>query len=1255
MGWNPFKAIGDAISGVVRGVVDVVKSVVSAVTSVVSAVVGFVVQPFMNMLGGAMPNAAQEAERQQGVTITKMSGGDGSVPVVYGLRQVGGQVVFYTTGSDSNKYLWVLYVLSEGPIEGVYDIAIDDEDVTTATLISNLNSGVIGDVDKDKSRYTAKSSFQLWHGDYKDIPSQLSTATGGHLLSDAPGWKSTNVMNGCACLMARYEMKKVTTQAEADNNPFRGGVPNIKITIMGRKVASLIDTNQSNYEYGAGGYVERYSTNPAECLLDYLRNPRYGKGLKNSEIHWDSFQKAANKFNQNVDYITGVNGPILTCNFVLDTGSTLMSNTKLMLTGMRSYMPYIKGKYKLKVEDAGNETDILSGVATVVKTFTKDTIIGNITYGGVERTSKYTSVEVTYVSPTDKWATTTITYPDTEAQRLVYVAQDGGRENKGAFTFPTLTNYAMAYDMARLIFEKSRIQQTLSLTAPMEAMELEPGDNINVTSNVLNFVNADAATSVPWRIVSIKLNQNYTYQIDCVRNPDSIYPHARANERDIILAPYIPRGASIYFPSGGTDLGMFPPGNKFVLPGQTTGLNTPGPSNITGTGGGGVGGTTYTGGSNTPIIKTPTPNPTDYITVDEVTYTVVGSFVSATIKFRQPSHPMYAGVDFWYKRSISTEVTYITDFDSQKANPGDYVYHTFNNLYKGNIPYILISRVRYINGDNSVYTVNTPLNVSSAVVTENPADFVQTSGPGWQTPLTTAGANPRNTQLNQLSAVPSLGSSSERKLTFSVTQDINISGLNTEVNGINIYYRLQGTTYFAKYTQNFDSTYIPGAPFIFTPTLGLGIGNPSPDDASDNFDFIFRLKYKDDTESTKEWRYMGADVSNTSSYDPFAAVLKINEDAGAYTFQTTDQQPPGTAANVLSIVIGIKSVGNVLSNTAAPGIVFNIEPPSVTDRLNWYGVRVYYRAIPVIGGVAPSFTKTDYFPVNQPSAGVWQIIHPISYDTNYQYLLVPIVNSGGTPTPANQAWLGQGSIHNRQSAADYPNDGNWFNKLSFTTVQSATFSAIEGAQFPTSDALAKIISWNVVYGGGASYPTDPNKTYFSLTYDLSALGSIVTKMKIYRRQNVGVSANQAKYYGIGRWEVNEFTPSTSGPSTVSLRAPIDYTEFNPYFGIAGSSTSGALLSGVNPWTAANKVVGTPQMNTVDFIVVLVTSTAGTSAKGMLMPKTVNDTASVVTVSTYDGLTAGYYRNISEARSFISNGATLYSSNPPRILYSGIST
>ena len=77
----------------------------------------------------------------------------------------------------------------------------------------------------------------------------------------------------------------------------------------------------------------------------------------------------------------------MTCNFVLDSGNTIMSNVKVMLQGMRSYMPYVQGKYKLKVEDAGNANDILSGVATIVGTFTKDDLLGNFTYSTVDLSS----------------------------------------------------------------------------------------------------------------------------------------------------------------------------------------------------------------------------------------------------------------------------------------------------------------------------------------------------------------------------------------------------------------------------------------------------------------------------------------------------------------------------------------------------------------------------------------------------------------------------------------------------------------------------------------------------------------------------------------------------------------------------------------------------------------------------------------------------------------------------------------------------
>jgi len=574
------KAVKSVVSGVVKVVKSVVKAigsvvtgVVKAVGNVVSAVVNFVVSPFMGVFGSPdAPGDAAEAQRQQGVLL-QQEGSNVNVPVVYGHRKVGGTVVFAETGSVNNKYLYVAYVFSEGPVEGVKEVWIDDIQLPADTG-GRINAGGQIDITDTTNKYAGRVSLQGYGGLFFSDPATTTVNTAA-FIKDAPSWgKQAMHFNGLATIFVRYEWKEVKTQADSDNNPFNGNIPVLTITLLGRKVASLIPgSSQENYEYGASGYAERYSTNPAEIFLDYLRNPRYGKGLKNSEIDWDSFRKSALKCNQDVTYITGVVGPILTTNHVLDTAQSIFNNVKVLLTNMRGYMPYVQGKYKLRIEDAGNETDILSGSATIVKTFTKDNIVGDITYTGIDRSSKYNQVVVSYVSPSPehKWSVQQAVYPATETERQTYIAQDGNRENKLEITFPGCTNYAIAYDFARLMFNKSRLQDSCSFTADSTAFDLEPGDNIYIASNILNFGTNPAAGAIPWRIVSIKLNNNYTFDIGCVRNPDTIYPHARANELDVLVPNYVPKGATIYYPgyARAPDPGLIPP-TSGVQPGGTT-------------------------------------------------------------------------------------------------------------------------------------------------------------------------------------------------------------------------------------------------------------------------------------------------------------------------------------------------------------------------------------------------------------------------------------------------------------------------------------------------------------------------------------------------------------------------------------------------------------------------------------------------------------------------------------------------------------
>lgn len=539
---NIVKSIGNAISGVVKGVVKVVTGVVKAVVDVVSSVINFVAQPFLSIFDVPdMPTGDQAAQREQGVTLTQ-AGSNVHIPVVYGFRQVGGTITYAETGSDNNQYLWVAYALSEGPVEGLYDIYIDDHKLKGET-VRKLNNGQTVDIDYGK--YKGRVKLQFSHGKYFSTPS-ASPVGGWSILSEAPSWKSTMIYNGVSVLFARYEWKKIETQDDADNNPFSGNIPRIKVGMLGKKVHKITaSTGSTTYD----NETEEYSINPADILLDYMRNPRYGKGLANDDIDFASWLVAKNKCATTVTYVNGITGPILTCNYVLDTGQTIFNNTKALLSGFRAYMPFIQGKYKLKIEDAGNPTDITSGAATIVATFNEDNIQGPVTFSAVDRTSKYNVVQVTYVNPDKKFTTDTVIYPETDAERQTYINIDG-RENKLDAAFTTITNFAIAKDMARLMFNKSRFQESCSLTVSSQGLELEVGDCIRIQSFKLNF------GTTAWRIVSMRINNDMTVDLGCVRNDDSLYPHTTVGEEDIVLPPYIPVGATIEYP---TDLSLAPP------------------------------------------------------------------------------------------------------------------------------------------------------------------------------------------------------------------------------------------------------------------------------------------------------------------------------------------------------------------------------------------------------------------------------------------------------------------------------------------------------------------------------------------------------------------------------------------------------------------------------------------------------------------------------------------------------------------------
>ena len=1191
------KAVGNAITSVVKGVVKAVTSVVKAVVNVVSSVVNFVAQPFMGLLGGTpdIPNSAQEAERQQGVLI-QQQGSNVNIPVIYGYRKVGGIISFAETGSTNNKYLWVAYVLSEGLVEGLREVFIDDYQLPS-TIIAGLNSGQEVDVTTDK--YKDRIKMRWYPGVYFSNPasSPVGAQVQSGVFNGSPSWKTSMHYNGLATLFVRYEWKDIKTQEEADSNPFGGNIPIVQAGVLGRRIASLlVDAENNSYDSAP----VRYSTNPAEILLDYLRNPRYGKGLLNDDIHWDSWKKAARKCNQTVTYITGVTGPILTTNYVLETGANIFSNVKTLLMGFRAYMPYIQGKYKLKIEDAGNDNDITSGVATIVATFNKDNIVGDVTYTGIEKSAKYNVVSIGYVDPDQKFSVQQVIYPESEAERQTYIDKDGGRENKLDATFPTITNYAIAKDMARLLFNKSRRQETCSLTVTSQGLELEPGDNIRIQSNILNF------GTDPWRVVSVRINDNMTVELGCVRNPDDIYPHSRVGEEDIVLPPYIPKGSIIYFPgsSNSSLLGLVPPTKAVTTTGYTGSSTNPTSTNPAGNGGGGVGGGTTTSGpagttttvvsdvNSTPVTPPPPP-PFDakiVIRTSKIKDWGNGTF-SFELNLTQPDSALYDFSLVWWRANIYSPWVEIK-LEGKPGIGGD-IPLTIGPLPRGLFDFYI--RCFATDGRASTQVVSGQLASRFDILQLNPSfsgltgTNTTTASEGWAPPASSIPAEAYyQDDIDRLEITPQLSGGfplATRSLKVRIQQIENVIAkpLNFNIGGFTIYYKLSSDIYYSYENFDFPGSYTPGQVLDFNLAGDFGgRAYPSAIIAGTNtntlqyYNFVVRLRYRDNHVAEKQLSKATGPVENFNGFYNYivygnttgdttgnlnvAGNCRMEAVTSAFntSFQTVDQAPPGAIVNGLAIVPSIDRIfasfaGQSLGNNL---LRFSFNPPSNSK---FRGYKIRYR--PVIAGANPAFFEAVSGAVADVDGKVYFNINSnYTHTTKFDWVITAQVSSATGIVDATNSLVARVTVLNND-----PEYQNLYTKFNFQEKNTA--EAIGGLR-TTFDAspVVNVRSWNKhIYRAYDSYNYSDvevtgsymttNSFYLNTYYRLRfQLPTTATAIICYRRHYwasavAAGTSTSAPYYGIGPWErvrvaKASMTADGDGWFNLNFRGPIAPTYFN---------------------------------------------------------------------------------------------------------------
>jgi hypothetical protein len=500
----------------------------AVVTAVVSSAIGWVIRPKPKI-----PNIPQQQfESAQGILVNKASNNE-SIPVVYGTRQLGIQKVFVESSGSANEYLYVAGVLCEGGIQSIDEIYVNDKLVTWS---GSLTDQTVRTVNSSDANYYKDGQSLISVQSFYGLDNQPVSS----LLDESTNWGANHKLSGVAYVAFKFKWNQ---------DAFTGGVPDIKVTLKGRKV---YDPRLDSTKGGSGSHRQNdsttwaYTDNPSLVLLDYIRNERFGKGLPTSafETNYDSFKTSADTCETQVTpYTSGSNIDLFTTNIVLDTNEKLIENVRELLNPMRGIFTYTQGVYKLLVEGTGSS----------VMTIDKDKIIGGIKIYGEKKNYKFNRVLGTFVNPDKNWQEDTVSFPpaddsglDVADQYATMLAEDNGTNLEGNFDFKGITNPYTAEEMCEVLLRRSRNALGVDLQITSEGLNLSIGDIVELTYTTGGF------SAKPFRIYGLSINTDSTVNLQLIEHQNSFYTWASKSAAPVIADTTLPNPFSVSAPASVT-------------------------------------------------------------------------------------------------------------------------------------------------------------------------------------------------------------------------------------------------------------------------------------------------------------------------------------------------------------------------------------------------------------------------------------------------------------------------------------------------------------------------------------------------------------------------------------------------------------------------------------------------------------------------------------------------------------------------------
>lgn len=296
------------------GILDVVYAAITAVE--ITADMWFAAAVEVVMLAGSYL-AYQSAKRggqysySSNGYLTNTRSADEPLPVVYGRFRVGGNIVYMSSTGTDNEYLHMVITISEGPIEGIEAVYLNE---------------------KPSTDFGDKVYYEFFNG---------SGTQGVCATLQAADLNWNDPMRWTAYLYIRltFDFEKFS------------GVPTVTVIAKGRQV------------YDPRNGQTAYSNNPSLVTGDFMSNKRYGLGVPTTSMGTPSFISAANWYESQTNPYT--------FNGVIADRQAFLDNIASILLNGRSDIFWSNGTYNLLVRKydtpvmSFNEDEIVADSFTI--------------------------------------------------------------------------------------------------------------------------------------------------------------------------------------------------------------------------------------------------------------------------------------------------------------------------------------------------------------------------------------------------------------------------------------------------------------------------------------------------------------------------------------------------------------------------------------------------------------------------------------------------------------------------------------------------------------------------------------------------------------------------------------------------------------------------------------------------------------------------------------------------------------------------